>query len=162
MGSRHLSVGDMLMLSQSAWKIGQAFRCGNKNAPAIFTEVEREANALSDVLNLIARTLHDDQGNVLALAGDETKSAIDEILDYARDTLAHLMVVVDTYQVVTKTATSAGGFTVERKWRAVVTSHFDDMVWTADGGNIEYVIPIVRRSMRHIVVRLTCTAIFWM
>ncbi|SMQ53074.1 unnamed protein product [Zymoseptoria tritici ST99CH_3D7] len=157
MGSRHLSVGDMLMLSQSAWKIGQAFRCGNKNAPAIFTEVEREANALSDVLNLIARTLHDDQGNVLALAGDETKSAIDEILDYARDTLAHLMVVVDTYQVVTKTATSAGGFTVERKWRAVVTSHFDDMVWTADGGNIDDLLDVMQmhtdavRRMTHAV-----------
>ncbi|KJX96758.1 hypothetical protein TI39_contig602g00024 [Zymoseptoria brevis] len=144
MGSRHLSVGDTLMLSQSAWKIEQAFRYGNKNAPAIFTEVEREANALSDVLKLIAETLHDDDGIVLALAGDETKSSIDEILDYVRDTLAHLTVVVEIYQVVKKTATSAGGFAVERNWRAVVTSHYDAMMWTADGGNIDDLLYVMQ------------------
>ena len=40
------------MLSQTAWRIGRAFTQGRKSAPAEFAEVEREADGLSEALNV--------------------------------------------------------------------------------------------------------------
>lgn len=57
MALQPLSVGDILMLSQTAWKIGRAFTKGKKSAPSEFLEVERESNGLSDALKLVAETL---------------------------------------------------------------------------------------------------------
>lgn len=57
MALQPLSVGDILMLSQTAWKIGRAFTQGKKSAPSEFSEVERESNGLSDALKLVAETL---------------------------------------------------------------------------------------------------------
>jgi hypothetical protein len=48
------SIGDILMLSQTAWRIGRAFTQGKKSAPAEFAEVEREADGLSEALQLVS------------------------------------------------------------------------------------------------------------
>ncbi|CAO2649412.1 Nn.00g067970.m01.CDS01 [Neocucurbitaria sp. VM-36] len=51
-------IGDILMVSQVAWKIGRAFSAGRKDAPAEFQEVETEIGGLATALKLLAETLH--------------------------------------------------------------------------------------------------------
>lgn len=87
MAFQALSIGDILMLSQQAWKIGRAFTQGRGSALSEFTEVEREANGLSEALKLTAETLHED-GSILSKAEPETRGAVNEILESAARTLA--------------------------------------------------------------------------
>nr|POE56717.1 hypothetical protein CFP56_33689 [Quercus suber] len=134
MALQPLSIGDILMLSQTAWKIGRAFTHGKKSAPAEFAEVEREANGLSDALKMVADTLHED-GGLLSRAEDETKAAVNGILESARRTLNDLDSFVDRYRVLSRKETS-GGFVVERSWADAVLANYRTFRWTTEGGNI--------------------------
>lgn len=118
MALQPLSIGDILMLSQQAWRIGRAFTQGKKSAPSEFAEVEREANGLSESLKLVAETLHSD-GSILAQAETETRGAVNLILESAQKTLSDLESFVERYQVIKKKETN-GGFVVERSWSEVV------------------------------------------
>ena len=134
MAFQPLSVGDILMLSQHAWKIGRAFTQGRNSAPAEFAEVEREANGLSDALKLTAETLHAD-GSILSRAEPETRGAVNAILDSAGRTLGDLESFIERYQVIRKRETTSG-FVVERSWSEVVMANYKTFKWTTEGGDI--------------------------
>jgi hypothetical protein len=121
MAFQPLSVGDILMLSQTAWKIGRAFSKGAKSAPAEFREVESEANGLSEALKLTAEALHED-GSILSRAEPETRVAINAILESAGRTLGDLESFIDRYQVIKKRETN-GGFVVEKNFSDVVLAN---------------------------------------
>ncbi|KAK0334123.1 hypothetical protein LTR59_015195 [Friedmanniomyces endolithicus] len=123
MAFQPLSVGDILMLSQTAWKIGRAFTKGKTSAPSEFAEVEHEANGLSEALKLVAETLHTD-GGILSQADGDTKNAVNTILESARRPLSDLESFVDRYQVIRKERTNGGGFVVERSWSEVVLANY--------------------------------------
>jgi hypothetical protein len=134
MAFQPLSVGDILMLSQTAWKIGRAFTQGKRSAPSDFAEVEREANGLSEALKLVAETLHEN-GSILSQAEPETRAAVSTILESARKTLSDLESFVERYQVIKKKETN-GGFVVERSWSDVVLANYRTFKWTTEGGDI--------------------------
>ncbi|KAK1049339.1 hypothetical protein LTR74_017321 [Friedmanniomyces endolithicus] len=135
MAFQPLSVGDILMLSQTAWKIGRAFTKGKTSAPSEFAEVEHEANGLSEALKLVAETLHTD-GGILSQADGDTKNAVNTILESARRPLSDLESFVDRYQVIRKERTNGGGFVVERSWSEVVLANYRTFKWTTEGGDI--------------------------
>ncbi|KAK3076054.1 hypothetical protein LTR53_000099 [Teratosphaeriaceae sp. CCFEE 6253] len=135
MAFQPLSVGDILMLSQTAWKIGRAFTKGKTSAPSEFAEVEHEANGLPEALKLVAETLHTDGGILLQADGD-TKNAVNTILESARRPLSDLESFVDRYQVIRKEKTNGGGFVVERSWSEVVLASYRTFKWTTEGGDI--------------------------
>ncbi|KAK5166329.1 uncharacterized protein LTR77_008590 [Saxophila tyrrhenica] len=134
MAFQPLSAGDILMLSQQAWRVGRAFTKGKSSAPAQFAEVEREANGLSDALKITAETLHDD-GSILARAEHETRIAVNAILESAARTLGDMESFVDRYQVVRQRPTS-GGFVVEKTWSEVIVANYRTFKWTTEGGNL--------------------------
>ena len=134
MALQPLSVGDILMLSQQAWRIGRAFTQGRNSAPSEFAEVEREANGLSDALKLTAETLHTD-GSILSRAEPETRVAVNAILESAGRTLGDLESFVERYQVIRKRATN-GGFVVERSWTQAVIANYQTFKWTTEGGTV--------------------------
>ncbi|KAM0714310.1 hypothetical protein Q7P37_010097 [Cladosporium fusiforme] len=150
------SVGDILMLSQTAWKVARAFTQGQKSAPAEFAEIEREANGLSDALKLVAETLHSD-GSTLERADDNTKSAVSTIIDSAQRTLSDLESFVERYRILRKEQTS-NGFTSERRtWSEVVLANYKTLAWTTEGGSISAL-----RDMLHIhtsTINLTMQAL---
>ncbi|KAK0291662.1 hypothetical protein LTS16_004161 [Friedmanniomyces endolithicus] len=129
-----LSVGDILMLSQTAWKIGRAFRQGQANAVTEFAEVEREADGLSEALKLVAEALHTD-GGMLSRADEDTKTAVNSIMESAHTTLSDLESFVERYQVIKKRNTR-GGVVVERSWNEVVVANYRTFKWTTEGGSI--------------------------
>jgi hypothetical protein len=122
------SIGDILMLSQTAWRIGRAFTQGKKSAPAEFAEVEREADGLSEALQLVAETLNTD-GSILDKAEDTTKAAVTTILDSAQRTLSDLESFVARY-IIIKPQTG------ERAWSDLVLTNYKTLKWTTEGGDI--------------------------
>jgi hypothetical protein len=131
------SIGDILMLSQLAWKIGRAFTAGRKGAPAEFLEVETEVNGLAKALKLLAETLFADADDgLLKKADKETRDGIATILTSCQQTVQDLDSLMDQYQVVKKHRT-AGGFAIERSWSDLVLQEYKTMMWTTEGGNIQ-------------------------
>jgi hypothetical protein len=122
------SIGDILMLSQTAWRIGRAFTQGKKSAPAEFAEVEREADGLSEALQLVAETLNSD-GSILDKAEDTTKAAVTTILDSAQRTLSDLESFVARYRIIKPQ-------TGERAWSELVLTNYKTLKWTTEGGDI--------------------------
>lgn len=129
------SVGDILMLSQTAWKIGRAFTKGTKSAPAEFAEIESEANGLSEALKLVAETLYSDD-SLLDKADHNTQSAVATILDSAKRTLSDLESFVDRYRIIRREQTSSGFTTERRTWSEVILANYKTVTWTTEGGNI--------------------------
>lgn len=122
------SVGDILMLSQTAWRVGRAFTPGKKIVPIEFAEVEREAERLSEALRVVAETLSSN-ASLLDQAEDSTRSAISTILDSAQRTLDDLESFVARY----RTMKPGSG---ERSWSDLVITNYKTLKWTAEGGGI--------------------------
>ena len=134
MALQPLSVGDILLLSQQAWRTGRAFAQGRSSASAEFAEVEQEANGLSSALSLTADALHED-GSILSPEDPETRAAVNAILKSAEKTLGDLESFVKRYQVVRKTRTQ-GGSVEERSWSDAFMAHYKTFKWTTEGANI--------------------------
>ena len=73
------SIGDIMLLSSLAWKIGQAFTSGRGGAPAEFQEVKNELTSLSTSINVLCDTL-DEDGSILDQADEGIKQGMDTIL----------------------------------------------------------------------------------
>ncbi|KAF2093913.1 hypothetical protein NA57DRAFT_47393 [Rhizodiscina lignyota] len=139
------SIGDILMLSQIAWKIGRAFTAGRRGAPPEFLDIETEVNGLATSLKRLVEVLfNDDQDNgdvgtgegLLAQADRRTRLGMATILMSCQRTLQDLDSLVTQYQDV-KTFRTSGGATIKDKgWSEVVLRSYTTMMWTAEGGNI--------------------------
>jgi ElaB/YqjD/DUF883 family membrane-anchored ribosome-binding protein len=138
------------MQSQTAWKIGRTFSNKRQSTPADFTEIEREANALSEALKMLAEALHSND-SVLHQAEAETKAAINAILESARKTLSDLEGFVERYQVIRKKETSSG-FVVERNWSEVVIAGYKTFKWTAAGGDMNELRTLLHLHTRTITM----------
>jgi hypothetical protein len=131
------SIGDILMLSQVAWKIGRAFTAGRKGAPVEFLEVEIEVNSLAKSLKLLAECLFADSDDMLLKQADEeTKDSAATILTSCQRTVNDLDSLIDQYQVIKKHRTT-GGFAIERSWSDIVLTQYKTLMWTSEGGNMK-------------------------
>ncbi|KAJ4366968.1 hypothetical protein N0V83_007498 [Neocucurbitaria cava] len=75
------NIGNILMVSQVAWKIGRAFSAGRKDAPLEFQDVEAEIGGLAKALKLLAETLHaESEQNLFQSADREIQDGIGTIL----------------------------------------------------------------------------------
>lgn len=130
------SIGDILILSQTAWKVGRAFAAGRAHAPVEFHHVEVEINALAKALKLLAEALFAESDNSLLKQADATtQHGLATIINSCSQAVHDLESLLDQYQVVKKTRNS-GGFAVERSWSDMVLTQYKTMMWTTDGGNI--------------------------
>ncbi|KAH7390500.1 hypothetical protein BKA66DRAFT_37068 [Pyrenochaeta sp. MPI-SDFR-AT-0127] len=131
------SVGDILLLSQVAWKIGRAFSAGRKNAPNEFREVETEIGGLAKSLKLFAEAIHTDIGkSVIQQAHSETQAGIGTVLSSCQRTVHDLDSLIDQYQVIKKHRT-VGGFAIERSWSDLALAEYKTIMWTTEGGNLQ-------------------------
>jgi hypothetical protein len=131
------SIGDILLLSQTAWKLGRAFTAGRTHVPADFRDVELEINALAKALKLLAEALFAESDNSLLRQADvKTEHGFATIVNSCSRAVYDLESLLDQYQVVKKTRNS-GGFAVERSWSDMVLAQYNTMMWTTDGGNLQ-------------------------
>ncbi|KAK7531422.1 uncharacterized protein J3D65DRAFT_113785 [Phyllosticta citribraziliensis] len=160
------SIGDILMLSQSAWKTGRAFSSNRRNVPSEFLNIEAEASGLSKTLKLLAETLfsddnygsHDDDSGSLLIsrASTETRRGVDLIISSCSQTLRELDDLVEEYQLTRRNRTS-GGWSVERSWSELVLENYKKMSWTTGGGSIEVLQSLL--NMHKSCISLTINAL---
>jgi hypothetical protein len=136
--------GDILILSQVAWKIGRSFSAGQKSAPLEFKEVETEISGLARALKQLANVLHAEaDGNLIREAADHIQYGIQVILESCRRTVNDLDSLVDDNQVIQKHRT-VGGFAIERSWSDLVLSDYATMIWTTEGGDLRSLRDLLR------------------
>jgi hypothetical protein len=140
------SIGDILMLSQTAWKIGRAFTAGLSNIPSKFQEVEVEINALAKALKLLAETMFAEEDGLLGQADQNTQDGFATIMNSCQQTIGDLDSLMDQYQSTKKTQTGAG-FTIERSWNDLMIAQYQTMIWTTDGGNINHLQHLLKTYM---------------
>jgi hypothetical protein len=130
------NVGDILMLSQVAWKTGRAFTAGRKHAPTDFQTVETDVSGLAQALKLLAEALHAEDGDgMISKSGQKMQDGVAIILSSCNRTIHDLDSLVDRYQVIRKHRT-VGGFAIERSWSDLVLAQHNTIMWTTEGGNL--------------------------
>jgi hypothetical protein len=130
------NVGDILMLSQVAWRTGRVFTAGRKDAPSAFHAVETDISGLAQALKLLAEALHAEEKDGLISRSDQRiKDGVAMILACCKRTVHDLDSLVDRYQVIRKHRT-VGGFAIERSWSDLVLAQYDTIIWTTEGGNM--------------------------
>ncbi|KAI4608243.1 hypothetical protein J4E80_009253 [Alternaria sp. BMP 0032] len=108
------NIGDILVLSQKAWKIGRTFSACQKNAPVELQYVETEIGSLAKSLASLAETLHAESvRQLLQDADQEIRDGVGTILRSCQRTVDDLDSLIDQYQVIKKHRT-VGGFAIER------------------------------------------------
>ncbi|KAF2419008.1 hypothetical protein EJ08DRAFT_574105, partial [Tothia fuscella] len=123
-------IGDVLMLSQIAWKTGRAFTPGRKETPYEFREIQAELKRLSKSLKLLAESLFSEEIECLiSQINQHTQLGIQSIIQFCKHTLEYLQSLVDQYQHVPNQH-------MERKWTDLVIKKYDALMWTTDGGSI--------------------------
>lgn len=151
------SVGDIIMLSQLAWRIGRAFTGGSKDAPQEFLQVETQITFLSKALKLLAEALFSNSDdNILLHASAETKTGVARLLSSCQRTLQDLDSLVAEHQTTTKKNTD-GGWTVVRAWSPMVLANYKYMMWTSEGGTLQTLKDLLQ--MHTNTLRLTTQAV---
>jgi hypothetical protein len=132
-----LNVGDILMLSQLAWKIGCAFTSGKNSAPVQFIQVENELHSLTSALTLLAETL-DEDGSIMDRSDQKTREGAVKILESCRQTLSNLDSFVTQYQEIKRSDGDGDGpVATQKSWKKILIRNYKTIWWTAEGGNID-------------------------
>ena len=130
------SIGDILMLSNIAWKVGRSFSSGFRSAPEEFPLIESEADGLATVLTMLTEALSQDaQYGLLEQSTDKTKQGVQRIFTSCQRTLEDLESLLRSYQLVKRTHTSHR-VSIERVWNETILRNYKTVIWTADGGSI--------------------------
>ncbi|KAL1608817.1 hypothetical protein SLS59_002008 [Nothophoma quercina] len=145
------NVGDILMLSQVAWKTGRAFTAGRKDAPSEFQAVESDVSGLAQALKELAETLHAEvDASLVSQTDQQTQGGVSIILSSCQRTIYDLDSLVDRYQVIRKHRT-VGGFAIERSWSDLVLAQYETIMWTTEGGSLHDLSSLLQmhtKSMR--------------
>ncbi|KAL9119351.1 MAG: hypothetical protein Q9187_004100 [Circinaria calcarea] len=149
------SVGDIIMLSQLAWKIGCAFTAGRAGAPAEFQEVENELKSLTTAITLLAEHLDrdDPEGGILAQADQRTKEGVDTIIGCCRQTLESLEAFVDQYQEIRR-SDGSNGLASQRTWKSILIKNWKKIMWTTEGGGLQSLRSMLAIHISSIVLAL--------
>jgi hypothetical protein len=127
-----ISMGNVLMLSQIAWRTGRAFTSSRRGSPHEFREIQLELSRLSKSLKFLAETLFsEDTEDLIQQACERTQAGILSVIQFCQHTLDGLESLVQQYVLVKK-----NGHLVERSWSDMVLKNYNGMIWTTEGGNI--------------------------
>ncbi|KAH0548294.1 hypothetical protein GP486_008008, partial [Trichoglossum hirsutum] len=132
------SIGDVLLLSQLAWRIGCAFTTGRPFAPPEFHEVECELKTLTKGLDLLAEAL-DDDNSILMRTDDKIKVGLNKVLFNCQQCLDDLNAFVTRYQEIKRPEGEVGtrGIHGVKTWKPILLKNWQSVWWTGDGGNIQ-------------------------
>jgi hypothetical protein len=135
-----ISVGDAILLSQIALRIGQAFTSGRKSAPGEFVEIQSLLFTLSETLKLLAKDLPD--SNQVTSAGSAVEgpdegaqvenALLTQTIMSCQSTLTHLETLIAKYMVLEDRGENTG----QKRWKDEVKKNWKKLLWTTEGGDI--------------------------
>jgi hypothetical protein len=131
-----ISFGDVLMLSQTAWRAGRSFRgTSSRTLRSEFRDIELELSRVAKSLKLLAQTfLSEDAESLIEQCSPKTQEGVDAVIEFCKNTLESLESLIEQYQFVPKPAGSGGN--TERTWSELVVKNYSSLMWTTDGGTI--------------------------
>lgn len=142
-----VSIGDAVLLSTLALRLGRAFTSGRKSAPNEFLEVQNQLYSLSEALKVLARhqkmVVRAQDNNEM----DQTRSrnpgeperhdhVISLMIGNCRTTLGHLELIVDKYTEL-KSDNGGPGEVGEKRWRKELKENWQKLQWTTEGGGLD-------------------------
>lgn len=134
-----VSIGDVLMLSQVAWRISRHFspqHSPGTSIPPEFVMIEDELTNFSKSLKRLGEALvFEGIETFVHTADQKVQDNISTILRSCHRILEDLESFTFSYQVRMKLP-SARGMTMQRTWRATVLNDYQYVIWTANGGTI--------------------------
>ncbi|OCL11885.1 hypothetical protein AOQ84DRAFT_422040 [Glonium stellatum] len=135
-----VSIGDAIMLSKIAMRLGQAFTSGRKSAQAEFLEVQNLLYALSKGLEMLARQIPnrsgaDNEGAPERVPEDKETAELNCMIANCQETLYHLESVVAKYTVPDTQIVEAPKSKI-RRWKDELFKNWKKIVWTTKGGDL--------------------------
>ncbi|KAI9764270.1 MAG: hypothetical protein M1840_008561 [Geoglossum simile] len=153
------SIGDVLLLSQLAWRIGYAFTAARPSAPPEFLDVETELKTLTKALDLLAEALDDDD-SILVRADERVKAGVNKSLLNCQQSLEDLNAFVVRYQEVRKPEGEVGtrGIHGVKTWKVLLLKSWRSVWWTTEGGDIQFESIVLQLDEIHGLASGTITA----
>ena len=121
------SIGDIMMLSQLAWKSECAFRSARAGAPADFIKVETELGRLTKSITSLAQAVDEDDC-LIARADENTKEVLGSTLGFCGQVLDDLESFISQYQEI-KRPNGAGWFAGQRTWKQIFVRNYKNVWW---------------------------------
>jgi hypothetical protein len=143
--SSPVSIGDAILLSQLAYKLGKTLTVGRKSAPETHKQAQNQLFALSHALLSISIEQPPEHAgadgdsadkNSGKLQNSEDSANLQAMLDNCEDVLERLKTLIEKY-------TSVGQGTDEKypnraaKWRGELKSSWKKVRWTLTEGDLE-------------------------
>lgn len=142
-----VSIGDAILLSTLAFRLGRAFKSGRKSAPDEFQEVQNQLYSLSKALEVLAsdrkrvfEAQDDNEINVTTSGSAREPEQHDDVIalmvSNCRTTLGHLELVVDKYMELKNDGEEpdqVGG----KRWRKELNQNWKKLQWTTEGGDLD-------------------------
>ena len=140
-------IGDAVILSTIALRLGQAFSSGRKSAPSEFREIQDLLYNLSKTLGLLSKhavSPPQTDSEIISEAtainvGDEPPLQDDDLAQMLRNcsgVLQHLERLVDKYMELDATQPGTQ-LDLRKKWRRHLLHNWKKIRWTTEGGNLE-------------------------
>lgn len=135
-----VSIGDAILLSQLAYRLGHAFISGRKAAPAEFQEVQNQLYTLSNALEFVAahKTSASQESHPYRSNRDidQQNKTLERMISNCGNTLRYLEAVVNQYSVL-KQNPNDRECNAGRTWRSGIKENWKKIRWTAEGGSLE-------------------------
>ena len=147
------SVRDIRTISQLAWRLKCAFTDSPSSSPPEFQEVEKELKGLSTALDKLAGTL-DRNGSALLNADGKLRDGLSSISASCFQTLEDLDTFIDSYQDSYEVEQPGGIKTTQCSWRPFLLKHYNNIIWTSQGGNIQSLRSLLAMHIQSIALAM--------
>lgn len=134
-----VSIGDAIMLSTLAYRLGQTFTSGRKSAPAQFAEVQNQLYSLSQALEFLGTQdakSAGDAGESQAKAATvlaQQDDILGRMISNCRLTLRHLEELVGKYTELGDEPDPPS----RKRWRKEIMENWKKIRWTTEGGDLD-------------------------
>lgn len=140
-----VSIGDAILLSKLAYRLGHAVTAGRKKAPHGVREVQNQLFSLGKALNSVEQCLNKtEQATALQVNGetseasgrinDEQHVALREMLKNCQCTLEEMETLISRYDDSSKSSNKGGG---SRSWQREAKANLKKVKWTMETNELD-------------------------
>jgi hypothetical protein len=141
-----VSIGDAILLSKLAYRLGHTLFVGRKQAPAGILEVQNQLYSLSNALHSVTRTTILKTPDLLSCqpqsedteAADDQVHALARVIDNCRRTLNEVTTLTAKYDSESAgLGLSATEDPASRRWKESLRANWKKLKWTMEGEKLD-------------------------
>ncbi|KAF2822070.1 hypothetical protein CC86DRAFT_470129 [Ophiobolus disseminans] len=129
-----VSIGDVILLSKIAYRLGHTLTAGRKQAPAKIQEVQQQLCSLGGALDSVARST-----NSAGVGENDQTHALIGVIDNCRRTLDEITTFTSKFDTNTPptSPSNTADDTASIKWRESLRANWKKIKWTLEGEKLE-------------------------